>query len=109
MSEQERPSVIVIVSTVIPFALLATVWLLTHGFSENPPYPPFFSKILPLALTVIAVLTSIFAYNLARDEEPEWGAELRIRLQYKVLEGAAIACVTVSLVFAILILIIYFL
>ncbi|MEM0010401.1 MAG: hypothetical protein QXP94_04645 [Thermofilaceae archaeon] len=109
MSEREGPSAILVVITVVAFAFLAIVWVLTSGFSENPPYPPLISRILPLTLTAAAVLASIFAYNLAKDEEPEWSVKLGQRLQYKVIEGAAIACIILSLVFTVLIVTTYFL
>lgn len=109
MGEQGGPSIALLALTVAPLALLVASWMLTGGFSETPPFAPLFSRILPLASTAVAALLSIFAYNLARDEEPEWGGGLQQRLAFKAIEGAALAYIALSVVFALLLLSMYFL
>lgn len=108
MSEKTTPSIALLVLTTLPPLLLIAVWFLTGGFSENPSLPPFYSKILPLVLIVTAALVAFFAYNLARDEEPEW-ERLEQRLIFKTLEGAALAYIAISAIFAALQLLTYFL
>jgi len=108
VQERAAPSAVLIALTLLPLALLVAVWLLTGGFSEKPPLSPFYSKILPLALVAVAAIASIFAYSLARDEEPEWGTSAQ-RVVFKAIEGALLAYLLLSAIFAALLLLTYFL
>jgi len=105
----ERPSGALVALASLPLAMLAASWFLTGGFSEKPPLPPFYSKIVPLVLLVVAIITSIFAYNLARDEEPEWGAGLGARVAFKAIEGASLGYIVIAALFIALLLFVYFL
>jgi len=101
----ERPSGALIALTITPALLLLLVVFTTEGFNLTPSLPFFFSRILPLILSVLAIITGVFTYNLARDEEPEWGEALI----FKAVEGVAIAYIMVGIIFITLILYTYFL
>jgi len=102
--ETRLPSKTLTALAVVPLIPLLLVWVLTEGFSANPSLPPFFSKILPLLLSLISMLSAVFAYNAARDEEPEWGGGLL----FKLIEGLSWGYILLALIFTALIITIYF-
>lgn len=105
MGEGDKPSRVLLGLTAIPIALDALIFLLTDGFNTHPHYPHFIYMIVTIALAIIAVVSAIFAYMLARDEEPEWGDVL----PFKIVEGVNIASLAVALLFAFLIIYMYYL
>lgn len=100
----QPPSKILTALSVAPLIPLLIAWILTEGFSTNPSLPPFFSKILPLLFSLISALLAFFAYNAARDEEPEWGGGL----VFKLIEGLALGYILLAFIFITLIIITYF-
>ncbi len=105
LGEGEKPSGVLLAMTAAPLILDAAIFLLTDGFSTHPHFPHFLYMIVTIALAIIAVVVSIFAYLLARDEEPEWGDVL----PFKVVEGVNLASLLVALLFAFLIIYMYYL
>ncbi len=103
--EKERPSTALIILTIIPLIILVAVILLTDSFNAHPHMPPFYYAILTLILLGLSLVTSFFAFFLARDEEPEWGS----KLPFKVIQGLAISFAVLSAVFIVLIIFIYYL
>ncbi len=103
--EEEGPSPILIVMTVIPPIMLGLTFVLTDNFSVKPSLPFFFSKILPLVLLLVATAIAVMGYFTAKDEEPEWGPEL----PFKVIEALHLAYIAASLILATLVILLYFL
>ncbi|MDW8003974.1 MAG: hypothetical protein RMI04_04110 [Thermofilaceae archaeon] len=108
MTEDGKPSAVLVLLTLAPIIPLGITWTLTEGFNKNPSRPPFFSKILPLALVLITIIISLIAFNLARDEELESTGEFKYRLIFKFIEGSAIVYVIISIVFSLMIVVTYF-
>ena len=104
LEEPVRPSLTLIVLTIAPLPLLIATVLLTEGFSISPSLPYTYSRVIPIVITIISMVIAIFAFNLARDEEPEWGPVL----PFKVIEGVSIAYLIVGSLFAALIIMTYF-
>jgi len=90
---------VLIALSLVPILLIALILVLTDCFSVHPKLPTPFSRITPLILAAVTILTSFFVYHLARDEEPEWSNAL----VYKIIEGAAVAYIVVSLIFSLMI------
>ncbi|RLF05032.1 MAG: hypothetical protein DRK00_05390 [Thermoprotei archaeon] len=105
LEERKRPSSVLLAMTIAPAPLLLLIWFLTEGFSLRPSLPHIFSKIAPMVLAILSIIIAIFTFNLAKDEEPEWGPAL----PFKVIEGAAIAYVVLAVIFLLLIASTYFL
>ena len=104
MEEERMPSRELIALTIAPLIPLALIWTLTEGFSENPSLPPILSTVLPLALSLISAVVALFAFNLAKDEEPEWGPVL----PFKLIEGLTVVYIVLSLLFFAIIVFIHF-
>jgi hypothetical protein len=102
--ETQLPSKILTALTLAPLLPLLATWVLTEGFSKSPTLPPFFSKILPLILTLLSAVLAFFAYNAAKDEEPEWGESL----VFKLVEGLALGFILLSIIFAAMVAVTYF-
>jgi len=105
MGEGEKPSKVLLGLTALPIVLDTLIFILTDGFNAHPHYPHFIYMIVTIALAVIAVVAAIFAYMLARDEEPEWGDVL----PFKIVEGVNIASLAIAILFTILIVYMYYL
>lgn len=104
MVKTRLPSRVLTTLSLAPLLPLLATWMLTEGFSENPTLPPFYSKVLPLILTLISAVLAFFAYNVAKDEEPEWEEGL----VFKLIEGLALGYIMLSAIFAAIVVAIYF-
>jgi hypothetical protein len=102
--ETQLPSKVLTALSVVPLVPLLAAWALTEGFNTNPSLPPFFSKILPLLLSLVSAILALFAYNAARDEEPEWGGGL----VFKLIEGLSLGYILLAAIFVAMILFTYF-
>lgn len=100
----EKPSKVLISLASVPAVLLFLIWFLTEGFSVQPSLPHFFSRLLPLALAVIAAAVALLAYGTAKDEEPEWGKSFT----FKVIEGMALVYIALAALFSAMIVFTYF-
>ncbi|WP_219731626.1 hypothetical protein [Infirmifilum uzonense] len=105
MGEKVKPSTLLIIVTLIPLFLNVAIFIITDGFNVNPTTPPFLYMFGTLAMAVIAVLASIIGFTMARDEEPEWGS----KIPFKVIEAMNVFSILLSIVFALLVVLIYFL
>jgi len=105
MGEKTKPSTLLVVVTFIPLFLNAGIFVITEGFNVNPHSSPLLYAIGSLILAAIAVLAAIIGLTMARDEEPEWGS----KLPFKVIEGVNIFSILLSVMFALLVLLVYFL
>ena len=103
--EEEGPSKTLIILAILPPVLLFIIYHLVEGFTTKPKSPPFMHAILPLILAILSVVFSVFGFFAAKDEEPEWGSAL----PYKSVEALSIGYILISLVFAGLVVILYFL
>lgn len=99
LEERKRPSSVLLAMTAAPAPLLLLVWYLTEGFSLKPSLPHLYSRVVPLVLAIFSIIVAIFTFNLARDEEPEWGPAL----PFKVIEGIAVAYIVLSTLFMLLV------
>lgn len=105
MYERTRPSIVLVILSLIPLALIFSVFHLTEFFSVKPSLPPFYHALLPLFILAMSAIISVFSYFTARDEEPEWGPVL----PFKVIEGVSISYIVTSIVLASLVVVMYFL
>lgn len=104
LEERKRPSYVLLAMAIAPAPLLLLIWHLTEGFSLKPSLPHLYSRITPMVLAILSIVVAVFTFNLARDEEPEWGPAL----PFKVIEGAAVAYIVLAVIFLLLIASTYF-
>ncbi|MEM1509503.1 MAG: hypothetical protein QXY49_04055 [Thermofilaceae archaeon] len=102
--ESEKPSKVLVFLVSIPALLLILIWFLTEGFKVQPSLPHLFSRIVPLALAVVASVIALLAYGTAKDEEPEW-EETFI---FKIIEGVALVYIVLAALFSAIIVFTYF-
>ncbi|MEZ0345991.1 MAG: hypothetical protein ABWK01_05530 [Infirmifilum sp.] len=105
MGETVKPSLLLIIVTIIPLFLNIGIFIVTDGFNVKPTYPPFLYMFGTLVMAVLAVVTAIIGFTMARDEEPEWGS----KVTFKAIEGVNVFSILLSIVFALLIVLMYFL
>lgn len=105
MGEKIKPSMLLYIVSLIPLFLNLGVFIITSGFNVNPETPPFVYMFGSLVMTAIAIVAALIGFTMARDEEPEWGS----KLAFKLIEGLNVFSVMLSIVFALLIILIYFL
>ncbi|MHB9303240.1 hypothetical protein [Thermofilum pendens] len=105
MGEKTKPSKLLIVVTMIPVLLDGAVWMVTEGFNVKPRFfPPLVYAVGSLVMLVLAVFVSFIGYTMSKDEEPEWGS----KLPFKLIQALNILWVLVSVMFALLVVFIYF-
>lgn len=105
MGENVRPSLPLLLLTFIPLIFEAITFFVTNGFSVHPTFPPIVYAIGTLMILVIAIVLSVFAFMLSKDEEPEWGS----KLPFKIIQALNLSSIVISLVFIIMIVFVYYL
>ncbi len=105
MGEGDKPSGVLLALTAIPLLLDAAIYYLTDGFSVHPHFSHFIYMVVTLALAIIAGVAAVFAFLLAKDEEPEWGNQL----PFKLVEGINMASLALTSLFIILLIYMYYL